>query len=162
MLSDNEQGVADYYFIHEAVAQAELGVALKHGGPFGCVITNNNNEIVGVGHNRVIIDNDPTAHGEIVAIRDACKSLETVDLSDCTLYTTSYPCPMCLGAILWARISRVVYGCSIQDAKELGFDDELFYQKFKYKDAQVDMDQINREECIELFEKYNSTEHQMY
>jgi guanine deaminase len=115
-------------FMQEAIKLAEAGMQSGHGGPFGCVIVRNG-EIVGRGHNRVTSTNDPTAHAEVTAIRDACASLETFQLTDCELYTSCEPCPMCLSAIYWARIPTVYYGNTRQDAAAIGFDDDFIYQQ---------------------------------
>ena len=98
------------------------------GGPFGAVVVQGN-EIVGVGINRVTANNDPTAHAEVMAIRDACARLERFDLSDCDIFTSCEPCPMCLGAIYWARIKRVYFGNTKQDAARIGFDDSFIYDE---------------------------------
>ena len=109
-----------------AKEQAEDNLRTNKGGPFGaCVVKNG--EIIGVGSNHVLCDNDPTAHAEIVAIRNACKTLETYDLSDCELYTSCYPCPMCLSAIIWANIRKVYYGNTKEDAANIGFRDDSIY-----------------------------------
>ena len=101
-------------FMKLAVEEAEKGIASNEGGPFGCVIVKNG-EVVGKGHNQVVKNNDSTCHGEMMAIRDACRKTGNFDLSGCELYTTGEPCPMCFGAILWANISKVFYGCNIKD-----------------------------------------------
>jgi guanine deaminase len=115
-------------FMLEAIKLAEAGMQSGHGGPFGCVIVRAG-EIVGRGHNRVTSTNDPTAHAEVTAIRDACANLETFQLTDCELYTSCEPCPMCLSAIYWARIPTVYYGNTRQDAAAIGFDDDFIYQQ---------------------------------
>lgn len=106
--------------------------SVKHGGgPFGCVIVDKNNHIIGEGHNMVTINNDPTQHAEIVAIRNACKNMNNFSLGDCTLYTSCEPCPMCLGAIYWARIKKIYYGNNRQDAENIGFSDKKIYDEIK-------------------------------
>ena len=115
-------------FMREAIKLADAGMASGHGGPFGCVIVRAG-EIIGRGHNRVTSTNDPTAHAEITAIRDACASLEIFQLNDCELYTSCEPCPMCLSAIYWARIPTVYYGNTREDAAAIGFDDDFIYQQ---------------------------------
>ena len=137
-------------FMKAAADEAREGISLGHGGPFGCVIVKNG-EIVGRGHNRVIIQNDPTCHGEITAIRDACKNLGTFDLSGCELYTTAAPCPMCRGAVSWANIGKVYYGCRVSDTDALGFRDKDFYDGEPY-----DSEETDREECLKIFEEYRS------
>ncbi len=116
-------------FMQRAVELARKGMIAGAGGPFGAVIVRDG-KIVGEGWNRVIADNDPTAHGEITAIRDAARRLGTYCLEGCEIYTTGEPCPMCLGAIYWARIEKVYYGFSINDAAAAGFDDAVIYREF--------------------------------
>lgn len=115
-------------FMREAIKLADEGMASGRGGPFGCVVVRQG-KIVGRGHNRVTSTNDPTAHAEVVAIRDACANLETFQLTDCELYTSCEPCPMCLSAIYWARIPTVYYGNTRKDAADIGFDDDFIYQQ---------------------------------
>lgn len=110
----------------EAIKMAEENIITGKGGPFGAVVVRNGKIIAAVG-NRVTSTNDPTAHAEIVAIREACKELETFDLSGCELYASCEPCPMCLGAIMWSRIDKLYYAANRNDATRAGFDDELFY-----------------------------------
>lgn len=147
-----------------AIAEALAGIDAKHGGPFGAVVVLDG-KIIGKGHNKVLASNDPTAHGEVEAIRDACKNLGTFDLHGADLYTTCYPCPMCLGAILWARISKVYYCMSSQQAKALGFDDQLFYDIFDDKkrlETLLKAEPKELENCQGLFEKYALSRHDMY
>ena len=101
----------------------------KSGGPFGCIIVKEN-KIVAEGSNKVTSSNDPTAHGEIVAIREACKNLNTFTLAGCELYSSCEPCPMCLSAIYWARIGKIYYANTRDDAKKIDFDDSLIYSEF--------------------------------
>ncbi len=115
-------------YMREAVHLAEQGMRSGRGGPFGCVVVRRG-EIVGRGSNRVTSTNDPTAHAEVVAIRDACTALQTFQLTDCELYTSCEPCPMCLSAIYWARIPQVYYGNTRADAAAIGFDDDFIYQQ---------------------------------
>ena len=115
-------------FMRAAIALAEDGLRNDHGGPFGCVIVRNG-AIVARGNNRVTSTNDPTAHAEITAIREACKALNTFQLTDCELYTSCEPCPMCLSAIYWARIPVVYYGNTRADAARIGFDDDFIYRQ---------------------------------
>ena len=115
-------------FMREAVQLAEQGMRSGRGGPFGCVVVRRG-EVVGRGSNRVTSTNDPTAHAEVVAIRDACTKLATFQLTDCELYTSCEPCPMCLSAIYWARIPQVYYGNTRADAAAIGFDDDFIYQQ---------------------------------
>jgi tRNA(Arg) A34 adenosine deaminase TadA len=115
-------------FMRLAIGCADAGMRAGHGGPFGCVIVRNG-QVVAEGDNRVTSTNDPTAHAEVVAIRAACQALATFRLDDCELYASCEPCPMCLGAIYWARIPRVWFGNTRQDAAAIGFDDELLYRE---------------------------------
>lgn len=119
----------DLRFMRRAIELARMGMKVGAGGPFGAVVVRDG-EIIGEGHNRVIATNDPTAHGEVVAIREACARLGTFNLAGCEIHTTGEPCPMCLGAIHWARIGRIYYGFSISDAAAIGFDDREFYRQF--------------------------------
>ena len=124
------------------------------GGPFGACIVKNG-VIVGKGDNKVLENNDPTAHAEIEAIRDASSRLNTYDLSDCELYTTCYPCPMCLSAIIWSNIKKVYYGNTKEDAAEIGFRDELIYDYINGKtNVLVELINIDREETIKSFNEY--------
>jgi guanine deaminase len=115
-------------FMAMAFQEAASGSSSGHGGPFGAVIVKNG-EVIGKGHNRVLLLNDPTAHAEIMAIRDACSTVKDFQLEDCVLYSTCEPCPMCLGAIYWARPSCVFYGSSRHDAAAVGFDDAEIYKE---------------------------------
>jgi len=117
-------------FMRRAIRVAERGMNSHKGGPFGAIIVKGNN-VVGRGWNMVTSHNDPTAHAEIIAIRDACRRLGTFVLSSCAIYTNCEPCPMCLGAIYWARIGRVYYGNTREDAAKIGFDDAKFYREMK-------------------------------
>lgn len=139
-------------FMQTALEEAIRGVKMNHGGPFGAVVVRDG-KIVSRGHNRVVETCDPTAHAEVIAIREASRILGRFDLSDCTLYTTCEPCPMCLGAILWARIGRVVFGCSRADAASAGFDDSEFHDVFRggNENPLVRMRQKDREACLEAF-----------
>ena len=137
-------------FMEMAIEEATFGITNGDGGPFGCVIVKNG-EVVGKGHNEVIKKKDPTCHGEITAIRNACAKLKTNDLSGCELYTTGQPCPMCLGSILWSNISKIYYGCSIEDAETIGFRDKEFFES---PEKRVSSFVLDREECKKLFDKY--------
>lgn len=135
-------------FMSIAIEEAQKGIRAGHGGPFGCVIVKDG-RIIGRGHNEVILRNDPTCHGEVMAIRDACGKLGTFDLSGCELYTTAEPCPMCAGAIKWANIAKVYYGCNIADTDSIGFRDKVFYESEENSSEELD-----RDACLELFEEY--------
>ena len=148
-------------FMQVAIDEAYQGIQAGDGGPFGSVIVKNG-EIVGQGHNRVLAENDPTCHGEMEAIRDACKNLGTHDLSGCELYTTAEPCPMCLGAILWSNMSQVYYGCTRQDSAEIGFRDDAFYRQLDGEEETVDVQEFDRDTCLELFNDYAAEDAQRY
>ena len=142
-------------FMQEALQEAYEGIKAGDGGPFGCVIVKDG-LIVGRGHNQVILKNDPTCHGEMEAIRDACTALGTFDLAGCVLYTTAEPCPMCLGAILWANIRQVYFGCNREDSAGIGFRDEVFYQYLKGEEDILSLAEFGKKECLELFEAYKA------
>ena len=134
---------------------AKKGSREGEGGPFGAVIVDKNGKIISNGNNQVLKKNDPTAHAEIVAIREACKVLNTYDLSEYTLYTSCEPCPMCLSAIIWANIKKVYYACNRKDAAEIGFRDDLIYDFLNENDNNVlELEEMDREECVTLFEEY--------
>ena len=115
-------------FMEAAIALAEKGIEYNEGGPFGCVIVKDD-KIIGKGNNKVTSTNDPTAHAEIIAIREACKYLDSFQLTDCEIYTSCEPCPMCLGAIYWARPKVIYYGNTRKDAAKIGFDDSMIYNE---------------------------------
>lgn len=148
-------------FMKEAINEAYKGIKSKHGGPFGAVVVKNN-KIIGKGHNMVLKNSDPTAHGEVSAIRNACKNVKAFNLQGATIYTTAEPCPMCLGAILWANIKNIYYGCSVNDTKHIGFKDEEFYKKFKVTKSKFNIKQIDKEECLKLFKDYKNSEKTLY
>ena len=134
------------------------------GGPFGSVIVKDD-KIISEGMNRVTVNNDPTAHGEIVAIRNACKELNTFNLSDCFLYSSCEPCPMCMSAIYWSHIGKVYYGNTRDDAKKIEFDDSFIYSEIskENKDRSIFMEQISRDEALEAFEVWkNKTDKTKY
>ena len=142
-------------WMEKAKQNAERGIEQKEGGPFGAIIIDKNGNIIGNGNNQVVKEKDPTAHAEIVAIREACKKLDTQDLSGCILYTSCEPCPMCLSAIIWANIKTIYYGCTKEDAGKIGFRDDKIYEYIKGKNnGMLEKIQIDREECIKTFEKY--------
>ena len=139
-----------------AIQEAKLGIQNGDGGPFGaCVVKDG--EIIAVGHNTVLKDNDPTRHGEMNAIKNACSELNTYDLSGCELYTTGEPCTMCLCACMWANISHVYYACSIEDNERIGFRDNKFDELLGGREKMKDyLEQIDRDEGLKLFEEYNN------
>jgi len=135
----------------------------KYGGPFGACIVKDN-KIIGKGINLVIKNSDPTAHAEIMAIRDACKNINSYDLSGCELYTSCYPCPMCLSAIIWANIKEVYYANTKEDAADIGFRDEFIYDYLanlsdnKINKKVLNLKSVNREDALEVFKKYKEKE----
>ena len=141
-------------YMKAAIEEAERGIHAGDGGPFGCVIVKNG-KIIGRGHNEVVKRKDPTCHGEIMAIHEASSALDSFDLSGCELYTTGEPCPMCMGAILWANIDQVYYGCNIADTEEIGFRDKVFYEFTEEKKAQM-LREMDREECRKLYRDYQN------
>lgn len=140
-------------FMRQAIELAKNGMLVGNGGPFGCVIVKDG-KIVGQGSNMVLTTKDPTAHAEVVAIRDACKNLNHFQLEGCEVYTSCEPCPMCLGAIFWARPAKVFYACTKEDAAEAGFDDDFIYQEIEVNPSQrqIPMDSLLREESLKAFE----------
>ncbi|MCM1289234.1 MAG: nucleoside deaminase [Corallococcus sp.] len=151
-------------YMQIAIDEAREGIIHNDGGPFGAVIVKDG-KVIGKGHNRVAKNNDPTCHGEMEAIRDACKNLSTFDLSGADIYTTGQPCVMCLGAILWSNINHIYYGCTIAENDMIGFRDDVFSQTLKINmdKLQNKISQMGHEECLELFRDYmNITDKTMY
>jgi len=142
-------------WMKEAIALARNGMDKGDGGPFGCVIVKNG-EMVGRGWNQVSSTNDPTAHAEIVAIRDACKQLNRVDLEGCEVYASCEPCPMCLGAIYWARASKIYFAATKNDAADAGFDDSFIYKEINLPiaDRSIKMECFSREEAVAVFKEW--------
>jgi guanine deaminase len=122
--------MSDIHFMQKAVEEALQNVLSNHGGPFGAIVVKDG-KIIGIGRNEVTASNDPTAHAEVQAIRDACKYLNDFQLTDCEIYTSCEPCPMCIGAIYWARPKAVYYACTKQDAAKIGFDDQFIYEQLE-------------------------------
>ena len=150
-------------YMEKAKQNAENGILKKEGGPFGAIIVDKEENIISNGNNQVLKNNDPTAHAEIVAIREACKKLNTYDLKNYTLYTSCEPCPMCLSAIIWANIKEVYYGCTKEDAGKIGFRDDIIYDYLKGKNKDlINLKQIDREECIKTFEEYKNNNGVIY
>ena len=152
-------------FMKIASEEAVAGARNNEGGPFGAVIVREG-EIVARGHNEVLKSNDPTAHAEMVTIRRAAASLGRFDLSDCVLYTSCEPCPMCLSAIYWARIPTVFFGCTKEDAADIGFDDQAIYEYIRHPEqhqAELCLISQDREECLRNFEEWrNKADKTMY
>ena len=138
--------------MRRAIALALENVRSARGGPFAAVIAIDG-RVIAEGANRVTATNDPTAHAEIVAIREACRALNNFQLDGCDLYTTCEPCPMCLGAIYWARLARVFYGGAAADAAEAGFDDAFIYEQLKVapESRRIPMIQLLRQESLTIF-----------
>jgi len=144
-------------FMRLAVREARKGMDGNEGGPFGAVVVLKS-RVIGRAHNEVIKSKDPTAHAEILAIRRASKKLGRFELSDCVLYTTCEPCPMCLAAIHWARIKTFYFGCTKEDAARIRFDDSAIYRAIKgdAEAPQIIGIPMQREECLELFEAWKA------
>ena len=139
-------------FMSKAI-ELSINSANTMGGPFGSVIVKDD-KIIAEGSNKVTCSNDPTAHGEIVAIREACKNLNTFDLSGCEIYTSCEPCPMCLSAIYWSRLDKIYYANTREDAKNIDFDDSFIYTEIpkKIDDRKIKMTQLLRDEALKAFE----------
>ena len=142
-------------FMLEAISIGVEGMRNNTGGPFGCVIVKND-EIIGRGCNSVIATNDPTAHAEIVAIRNACKNLQSFQLHDCEVYTTCEPCPMCMGALYWARPKKIYYANSRTDAANVGFDDADIYEQLvlPVEQRKIAMQCVPCDEATQMFEEW--------
>ena len=147
-------------FMEIAKNLSEENLKTNQGGPFGACIVKDG-KIIGKGSNHVLKDNDPTAHAEVVAIRDACKNINSYDLSGCELYTTCYPCPMCIAATIWANVKKVYYGNNKEDAANIGFRDEFIYIYINSlneginDDSILELQNIDREETIKVFDKFS-------
>ncbi|MBQ4450633.1 MAG: nucleoside deaminase [Prevotella sp.] len=149
-------------YMQIAIDEARDGIRNGHGGPFGTAIVKDG-VLISSGHNKVLLNNDPTCHGEVDAIRKACKKLGTHDLSGCELYTTGEPCHMCLCACMWANIDKIYYGCTIEDNGLIGFRDDKFDKIFGGRDKlEGFMTEIDREACQQLFEEYKNLHHNLY
>lgn len=142
-------------YLNEAIKEANIGLENNLGGPFGAVIVKDNT-IIGRGCNKVLKDHDPTAHAEISAIRDACNYLGTHDLTDCVIYTTSEPCPMCLSAIMWANIKTIYFGTDRKEVEAIGFKDNFIYNYLKNPDDSLKIIHIENKECKTLLKQYNN------
>lgn len=144
-------------FMQEAVALSRKGMEDGEGGPFGCVIVKGD-EIIGRGNNQVTSLNDPTAHAEVMAIRDACRNLGAYQLEDCEVYTSCEPCPMCLGAIYWARPKKIYYANQREDAAAIGFDDSMIYEEITkpLNERKIPIVAVGRDEAITVFEEWKA------
>lgn len=143
-------------FMREAIRLSIERMRSGKGGPFGAVVVKDG-KIIATGHNKVTSSNDPTAHAEVVAIREACKVLGSFQLNDCEIYTSCEPCPMCMGAIYWARPKKVYYGNTKKDAAEIGFDDQFIYDELDLEigERKLPMIQLLRDEALEAFIEWN-------
>lgn len=149
-------------FMQIAIQEAREGISNGDGGPFGTAIVRDG-VLIASGHNHVLAYNDPTCHGEVDAVRKACKRLGTFDLTGCELYTTGEPCHMCLCACMWANISKIYYGCTIADNEIIGFRDNKFDQIFGGRDKLGDyMTEVDREACLRLFQDYSKMDAAKY
>ncbi len=142
-------------FMEVAIALSQEGMNKNEGGPFGCIIVKDD-KIVGRGNNKVSSTNDPTAHAEVTAIRDACKNLSNFQLTDCEVYTSCEPCPMCLGALYWARPKVVYFANNRQDAADIGFDDSMIYEEMNVSipDRKIPILPLGRKNAIKVFEEW--------
>lgn len=151
LMTDNQH----QQFMSEAISLAGKNLHLLHGGPFGAVVVREG-RIIGRGYNQVLLTSDPTAHAEIAAIRQACSSIGTFSLEGCILYSSCEPCPMCLGAIYWARLDALYYGCTRHDAAMIGFDDEIFYKEISRPESRrtLKTSRIMRDRAFEVFQEW--------
>jgi len=145
----------DEQFMRRAISLAQRGIDAGAGGPFGAVVVKDG-EIVGEGCKQVTSTNDPTAHAEIVAIRNACQNLNSFQLDGCVLYTSCEPCPMCLGAIYWALPQQLIYACTYEDAAHIGFDDHFIYDEIERPIEERHIKSVNflRDEGLKVFENW--------
>jgi guanine deaminase len=144
-------------FMQEAIALSKKAIEQNDGGPFGCIIVKDD-IIIGRGNNMVTSTNDPTAHAEVVAIRDACKNLNNFQLDGCEVYTSCEPCPMCLGAIYWARPKIIYYANHRQDAADIGFDDSMIYEEMAadITHRKIPIISLGREEALKIFVEWKN------
>ncbi len=148
-----------------AMEQARKTMNENIGGPFGAAVISETGEILAVTSNSVLRDNDPTAHAEVNAIRAACQKVGSYDLSGCILYTTAYPCPMCLSAIIWANIKKVYFGCRPEDAEHIGFRDDFMYRFIENKchdKSVLNLAELDRADCLKLFAEYSQKNKVIY
>ena len=144
-------------FMMEAIALSHKGIENNEGGPFGCIVVKNN-KIIGRGNNQVILTSDPTAHAEIIAIRKACRKIGNFQLDGCEIYTSCEPCPMCLGAIYWARPRVVYYANTSADAALIGFDDAMIYKEMAVDShrRKIPVINIGRPDALKIFEHWSN------
>lgn len=150
-------------FMKLALEEAKQGIAAGDGGPFGAVVVQNG-KIIASAHNMVLKNDDPTAHAEVLAIRRSCKILSSPVIPDCEIYSTCEPCPMCLSAIMWARIPKVYYGCTKEDAEKIGFMDAFIYHVLDgTNDGKIKQISLDRDSCIPLMNEWeNDPDHKTY
>lgn len=155
MLQNSSMTDSNAQFMREAIALSQHSIRSGQGGPFGAVIVKDG-KVIATGNNQVTSTNDPTAHAEVVAIRNACRSLNTFQLTGCEIFTSCEPCPMCLGAIYWARPDRIYYGNTKVDAAAIGFDDQFIYDELDVpiQDRKLPMTQLLPEEAIAVFQEW--------
>lgn len=151
------------HFMRNAIKLSEQNIGLKNGGPFGAVVVKDG-RIIGKGINTVTIDNDPTAHAEINALRDACSNLGTYHLEDCEIYSSCEPCPMCLGAVYWSRVKALYYAADRHDAANAGFDDAFFYDQviLPAGERELETAQLLRTEAQQVFKEWSDHEHKLH
>lgn len=149
-------------FLERAIELSRQGMRSLTGGPFGCVIVKDG-KIIGEGCNQVATTNDPTAHAEVVAIRNACKTLNSFLLTDCDIYASCEPCPMCLGAIYWARPRRVIYANTKKDASAINFDDQFIYDEIDKADDEraIEFIHLPNKNAVEVFEEWKKMENKV-
>lgn len=148
-----------------AIDEARRTMNEDCGGPFGAAVIDKTGHIIAISSNTVLKDHDATAHAEMNAIRQAGTALDTHDLSGCTLVTTAYPCPMCLGAIIWANITHVIYGCRPEDADAIGFRDDMIYTYIRHPENHktlLETEEQYRDDCLTLFIEYNKQAKTIY
>ena len=144
-------------YMDMAVKDALTGIQKGEGGPFGALVLKDD-QVISIGHNTVLKDNDPTAHAEINAIRQACQKLNTYDLKDCVLFATSEPCPMCLSAIIWSNIKTIYFGTNRKEVANIGFRDDFIYNYLDGKEKNIlKIENIKNVKCEDLLKKYNNT-----
>ncbi len=143
-------------FIKEAISLSQKAVRNNAGGPFGCVVVKGN-KIIGRGYNQVTSTNDPTAHAEVIAIREACQTLGTFQLDDCEIYTSCEPCPMCLGAIYWSRAKMIYYANTREDAAKIGFDDSMIFEEIHtdLKERKIPLIHLGLQEAQRVFKEWS-------
>jgi tRNA(Arg) A34 adenosine deaminase TadA len=157
--SEERQEQKNESFMNEAIDLSLRGVEANYGGPFGCIIVKNG-KIIGRGNNRVTSNHDPTAHAEVLAIREACSNLGNHELQGCVMYSTCEPCPMCLSAIYWARLESVFFAATRADAADSGFDDAFIYEQIglKPEERTIKFYQLKRNDALKAFLKWDEKE----